>query len=75
MTGDSWMSDHRDWAELARQEIAVGIEPLNCPECGLPLPGPHRGTCSVSLAHGGSGYGLPLVWQARLHLAVSEGTE
>jgi hypothetical protein len=27
-----------------------------CPECGLPLPGPHRGTCSVSVMRGGPGF-------------------
>ena len=24
-----------------------------CPECELPLPGPHRGTCSQSMMHTG----------------------
>ena len=52
--GERWES-----AELARHEMLVGIEPTHCPECGLPLPGPHRGTCSVSLMRGGPGFGLP----------------
>lgn len=30
-----------------------------CPECGLPLPGPHRGICSQSVMRGGPGYGVP----------------
>jgi hypothetical protein len=29
---------------------------MRCPECGLPLPGPHRGTRSASLAMGGNGW-------------------
>lgn len=37
----------------------IHIEPV-CPECGLPLPGPHRGTCSQSVMRGGSGVGAGL---------------
>jgi hypothetical protein len=39
------------WPEAGRIMRAA----LNacCSECGLPLPGPHRGTCSQSLMRGG----------------------
>lgn len=33
-----------------------------CPECGLPQPGPHRGTCSHSAMRGGEGSVLRGAW-------------
>lgn len=54
-------SDRWTPAEVARCEMEVGVEPTACPECGLPLPGPHRGTCSVSLMRGGPGFSFPSV--------------
>jgi hypothetical protein len=52
------MARHRRiWTpeELAQQEIAAGIEPSACVECGEPVGEPHRAGCSHSSAMGGSG--------------------
>jgi hypothetical protein len=50
-----------DSVERAKAKRAAVAEPPElgerCSECGLSLPGPHRGTCSMSLMSGGPGYG------------------
>jgi len=43
--------------EIAERPADQPVE--YCSECGLPLPAPHRGTCSMSLMRGGPGYGAP----------------
>lgn len=48
--------DARD-PDVAAEKILAAVAatgPGGCPECGLPQPGPHRGTCSKSVMRGGS---------------------
>jgi len=43
--------------ERARQEMAAGIDPWACEECGEPEGGPHKTTCSQHRRVGGPGAG------------------
>lgn len=60
---EGWDEERQDWryqgAVPRHAEGNHGGGVVKCPKCGLPMPGPHRGTCKHSLMMGGIGYGLP----------------